>query len=269
MSGPSFSLDQVYQPRTSPVHGLDPRVRVVIATGFVVSVAALAPPGWAAFGLLEALLLATSAGARLGVLFPLGRAVIALPFVLAALPLAFTTPGTPLLHVPLLGDVTAAGLERGGVVLARAGLSVQAVILLTATTRFPDLLWALGRLGVPQTLVVIIGLAYRYLFVLGEEVLRMRRARAARSGRTAGDPGRPPAAWQAQVAGRMAGTLLVRALERSERVYLAMAARGFDGTPRGFERGAPPWRDIAVGAGATITLALIAWGSWRVPLLLG
>jgi cobalt/nickel transport system permease protein len=37
----------------------------------------------------------------------------------------------------------------------------------------------------------------------------------------------------------MVGSLFIRSYERSERVYAAMLARGFDGTVRGLERARP------------------------------
>jgi cobalt/nickel transport system permease protein len=69
---------------------------------------------------------------------------------------------------------------------------------------------------------MLAGFVYRYVFVLTDEVLRMKRARDSR-----GYQGRW--LWQAAVVGRMIGTLFLRSYERGERVYLAMLARGFEG----------------------------------------
>jgi cobalt/nickel transport system permease protein len=40
--------------------------------------------------------------------------------------------------------------------------------------------------------------------------------------------------WRARVAGGMAGSLFLRSLERSDRVYAAMLARGYNGDPPAF-----------------------------------
>jgi cobalt/nickel transport system permease protein len=69
---------------------------------------------------------------------------------------------------------------------------------------------------------------YRYLFVLADEVLRMLRAKSARSPRLAHKP-KPSILWEGRVAGSMVGSLFIRSIERSERVYSAMLSRGFDG----------------------------------------
>ena len=82
---------------------------------------------------------------------------------------------------------------------------------------------------------------WRYLFVLVDEVLRLMRAREARSGHPV-EPRRRriggSLAWRARVTGGMAGNLMLRSFDRSERIYAAMASRGYDGEVRGLPR--PP-----------------------------
>jgi cobalt/nickel transport system permease protein len=169
-------------------------------------------------------------------MFVLRRSLVALPFLLIALPIPFTTPGETLFAIPGLGwTLTMDGMLRFGGIMFRAWLAIQSAILLTATTPFPDLLWALGALRVPDSIVATIAFMYRYLFVLGDEALRMLRARASRSPRFNGQP-RPSLRWQGRVAGGMVGNLFLRSLARSERVYAAMLARGFDGRMRSRRR---------------------------------
>ena len=65
------------------------------------------------------------------------------------------------------------------------------------------------------------------------------RARAARSGAT-DDPDLPTGGsliWRAKTAGGMAGNLFTRSIERSERIYFAMLARGYDGEARSLPQG--------------------------------
>ena len=131
-------------------------------------------------------------------------------------------------------DVTLSGVERFVSISLKSWISVQAAILLTSTTPFPDLLVAMRAIRVPRLLVAIFGLMWRYLFVLADEALRLVRARAARSSDT-GIPGLRKGgslAWRAQTAGGMAGNLIMRSLDRSDRIYAAMLARGYDGEIR-------------------------------------
>jgi cobalt/nickel transport system permease protein len=78
-------------------------------------------------------------------------------------------------------------------------------------------------------LVSIIAFMYRYLFVLVDEVERLLRARTSRSARLPGVRGGGGLAWRAGVTGHMAGQLLIRSLDRSDRVFQAMQARGYRG----------------------------------------
>jgi cobalt/nickel transport system permease protein len=127
-----------------------------------------------------------------------------------------------------------AGLERFASIAVKSWISVQAAILLATTTPFPDLMVAMRAVRIPRMLVTIFGLMWRYLFVLVDEALRLMRARQARSGHS-DQPGLKPGgslAWRAGVTGNMAGSLFLRAFERSDRIYTAMLARGYDGEVR-------------------------------------
>lgn len=223
-----------YRPRPSLIHQLDARVKFVLALAFILTAALIPPGAWPAYVLLFTLILAAEILSELGVGYVMRRAALALPFVLAALPVLFTLPGEPLLRFRLLGldlALTAAGLERFLGIALKSWLSVQAAILLTASTPFPELLAAMRAVRIPSLLVAIFGLMWRYLFVLVDEALRLMRARAARSGHSE----RPDLkaggslAWRGRVAGGMAGSLFLRAFDRSDRIYQAMTARGYDG----------------------------------------
>jgi cobalt/nickel transport system permease protein len=192
---------------------------------------------WPAYLLLFAVVLAAEILSRLGVTYVIKRAALALPFALAALPMVFTTEGRLLFAIPLGGGSLAAtteGLARFASTVLKSWFSVQAAIVLTSSTPFPELLQAMRAIRVPKLLVAVFGLMWRYLFVLVDEALRLARARSARSGYPAGSQTRPggTVAWRAKVTGGMAGNLLLRAFERSERIYAAMLSRGYDGEAR-------------------------------------
>lgn len=227
-----YDLSDQYHHRSSFIHHLDPRVKVVV-TFFYILALSLTPEGaWWIFGFFLVLILAAVYLADLDFVFTIKRSFIVLPFVLAAIAVPFTTDGPSLFKIPGVGwTVTEPGAIRFVSILVRSWLAVQGAILLTATTRFSDLLWALGALRFPKPLVSTIGFMYRYLFVLADEALRMIRARAARSAQVPGRT-RPSVGWHGRVVGSMVGSLFLRALARSERVYAAMLARGYDGQMR-------------------------------------
>ena len=181
--------------------------------------------------LIWLVLVACSATAGLGP-FRLSRsAVIALPFAIAAFPLIFTVQAEIITTIslgPLDLTVSAEGIRRFFTILVGSWLSVQVALLLAFTTPFHDLVDALRELRVPRIIIAIISFMYRYLAVLTDEGSRMLRARDARSGGVDGRSG-GSIRWRATVTGRMVGSLFLRAYERSERIYAAMQARGFEG----------------------------------------
>lgn len=236
-----------YRAGDSPLHRLDPRVKLVTALALILGTVLLPERAWPAYPLLWALIGSLAAIGGLGAWRVARMGGLALPFALAAVTLLFTTPGPPVAQVAGL-TVTSAGLARFLAILLKSWLAVQAALLLSMTTHFADLLWALESLHVPGTLVAIIGVMYRYLFTLKEEAERLIRARAARSATAPDQKAGGGVVWRAQVAGGMIGNLFLRSYERSERVYAAMLSRGYDGRLRKLDPPPLTWRAVMLGA---------------------
>ena len=226
-----------YRPKASQVHRLDPRIKLALTVFFILTNTLLPVGAWPIYILLFVLVLSVEIISELGVSFVLKRSSLALPFVLAALPLILTIPGKTLFNLPVGSWVIHAsypGLTRFASIAIKSWLSIQATIVLASSTSFPDLLTAMRALHVPQMLVTIFGLMWRYIFVLVDEATRLLRARASRSGRCDLPGARQGGSifWRARVTGGMAGSLFLRAFERSDRIYMAMVSRGFDGEVR-------------------------------------
>jgi cobalt/nickel transport system permease protein len=249
-----------YQTRSSLIHRLDPRLKVLATVGFILSNGLLPDGAWLGFGLAWGVALLVSLLARLGVGYAFKRSFVALPFALAALTVLFALPGAPLASFqlgPWLLTITMPGLLRFVSIVVRSWLSLQMAILLVAVTSFPDLLHALRHLYVPDVLVSIISFMYRYLFVLTDETFRLLRARQARAASAPGQKSGGRLVWRAKVAGEMAGQLFLRAYERSDRVYNAMLARGYTGTLLTLNPHVMRRVDWLCAAAALATLALI------------
>jgi cobalt/nickel transport system permease protein len=196
--------------------------------------------------------------ARLGPFRTVRGSFIALPFMVAVLPLVFTRTGELLGTVdlgPVTLTVSGEGLREVATIVLKSWVSVQAALLLTFTTPFHDLIEGLRALRMPRIMVAIIGFMYRYLEVLTTEAGRMLRARAARSADAGTGRGGGTLRWRGRVAGNLVGSLFLRSYERSERIHGAMLARGFDGEFRYLA--GPPLRPTALAAFAT-TLAGLA-----------
>jgi cobalt/nickel transport system permease protein len=254
-----------YIDAASPVHALDARVKLLLALAAILALGLLPPDAWPGALVIAALIWLAVLKARVGLATILRRAFVALPFALAALTLVFSRPGEPLLQIalgPVVLRATDGGLLAFAAVVVKSWLSVQAALLLTATTHFTDLLHALRALRLPAVLVATLSFAYRYLFVLVDEAQRLVRARACRSAALPDRHAGGSIAWRAGVVGRMVGTLFLRSYERSERIYVAMLARGFSGelravTPRSLssvEQGL-----LLLGASALAAIVLLSY----------
>lgn len=226
-----------YRPANSLLHRADARIKFLLTIAFILT-SSLTPVGaWPVYIFLFTLILSMTLLSELGIRFVLVRASLALPFVLSALPVIFTTTGTALFTLPLgAWTLTASieGLARFISIALKSWLSVQAAILLASSTHFPELLQAMRAVRIPRLLVAMFGLMWRYLFVLVDEALRLMRARSARSG-VSDDPHKKvggSVVWRARVAGGMAGNLFLRGIERSDRTYVAMLSRGYNGEVR-------------------------------------
>lgn len=213
-------------------------------------------------------IVALSWSARLGPLRPARGAFFALPFMLAALPLVFTrgAPYLATIHLgPLALDISEEGLRAFTTIALKSWISVQAALLLAFTTPFHDLVDGLRELRLPRVMVAIVSFMYRYLGVIGDEASRMNRAKASRSADRGGRGAGGSLRWRAGVTGSMVGSLFLRSYERSERVYAAMQARGFDGELRYLP--GPPipstalgWFVVAIVALVAFEVAAHAWG---------
>jgi len=255
-----------FQTGYSLVHRTDARVKLVLALAFIFTTALTPVGAWSIYLLLLVIVLSLEVLSDVGVVYIFKRALLALPFILAALPLIFTIPGTSLFSFSLgTWEIPASipGVERFISVALKSWISIQMAILLTTTTPFPDILVAMRAVRIPRLLVAIFGLMWRYLFVFADEALRLLRARAARSGvsdLTGLQPG-GSIAWRAQTAGGLAGNLFMRSLERSERIYVAMLARGYDGEIRALPQGEMEthnWIVLGIGGGILILVLLLS-----------
>lgn len=222
-----------YEARESVLHRADARVKVPAVFLTVLAVTSTREGDWLGLALLVIPVVVGAYASKLGPWFVLRRTFLALPFVLVALPLAFTRPGETVFTVPLLGwTASDDGLTAVATILARSWIAVAITALLVSTTTVVEILRALRTFRVPRLLVATIFFAYRYFFVIGEEAVRMLRARDSRSASIPGHRAGGTLRWRARVAGYMVGSLFVRSLDRSERVYAAMQARGYAGEPQ-------------------------------------
>jgi cobalt/nickel transport system permease protein len=253
----------------SRIHKIDARVKVIFTLAFIIFLNLTPAGAWPAYVLFFCLILSLILLARLGVGEVLKRSLLAIPFVIAALPLIFTGPA-PVFPVLLpFGwqfSYSSAGTVRFASIVLKSWISMLAAILLATTTRFPDLLVGLQQLKMPKILIAVIGLMWRYLFLISGEATRMINARKSRS--PASQANRRAGGtiwWRAQVTGGMAGSLFLRSIERSERVYTAMLSRGYNGEQKTLSSPSLSGREWTLLAVGIIILTLL----WLLGIVTG
>jgi cobalt ECF transporter T component CbiQ len=213
--------------RNGLLQRLDPRVKLVTMIGTLVAVAFVHSLPLLALAYVGTVILAAVSGLPLGffikrvwLFIPIFTGIVVLPATLSVV-----TPGDVILplwhwHGHTHG-VTEQGLHGAGIIVTRVATSISLVVLLTLTTPWVRLLAALRALGVPKIFVLVIGMAYRYLFLLLDTVDDMYTARKART------LGQDREGRRFVAAG--AGTLFGKSHQLSEEVHQAMVARGYTG----------------------------------------
>jgi cobalt/nickel transport system permease protein len=238
----------------SPVQKIDPRVKVIFVFIYSFSVALLVN--------FPALVIALSASiamafiARLGFRETIKRLTLAnILILLLWLVLPLTFKGDAVFSIGPL-----AFTREGLLVSARITLKSNAILLalmaLITTMSIATLGHAMSRLMIPDKIVSLFLITYRYIFVMKQEYERLLRAARARGFRPRTN------IHTYRTYAYLVGMLLVRAVERAERVHKAMICRGFRGkfySLREFSMSPLDWAwCIAMGALITV-LELTEW----------
>ncbi|GAB4151429.1 MAG: cobalt ECF transporter T component CbiQ [Planctomycetaceae bacterium] len=192
-------------------HQLPSPVKVLMVTGIILLAAVIPAAHWPVHGVLLTLVFIAHSLARIPLRTLFRRLLVFLPIVVL---LSLSFP---------LSQGFESGWPMMWAILLRSTLAFLAVLWLVNVMPIDELLVTLRRLRVPAVFVATLSFMYRYLFLLWEEMETMRLAREARSfGRAS-----LPARWRTSV--HLIGMLLIRSMERAERVHSAMCARGWDG----------------------------------------
>jgi cobalt ECF transporter T component CbiQ len=201
------------------LQSLDPRVKVVGLLCLIVAVAACRRLEVIAG--LFAVAVGLAIASRIGLRKLLGWVWIPVLFFTGAiaLPAIFLTPGASVSGLP----ITETGLRSAAFLVSRAETSATLSVLLVLSTPWPHVLKALRVLRFPVVLVAILGMTYRYIFVILQTAFDMFESRKSRT------VGVLDAAERRRVAASAVGVLLSKSVHLSGDVHLAMQSRGFRG----------------------------------------
>ena len=211
-------LDSIAEMDT-PIHRLDPRAKVLTTLLFIVyvvsfdkyEIARLLP-----FFLFPAFLVGM---ANIPFGYLVRKLIIVSQFVL------FIGIFNPFLDREIIFQAGFLHVSGGWIsllsILLRFTLTVGAALLLIATTGFPAICMALEKLGMPRIFAVQMLMLYRYIFVLIEESIRLIRGYTLRAF--------SKKKMRYQVFKQLLGNLLLRTLDRAQRIHMAMLSRAFSG----------------------------------------
>lgn len=200
-----------YSRGTTVCHRLPARLKVLLALVTIVATLLIPVSHWPLHGCIACLLFVAHTIAQIPLRYLVHRVMILLPVA-----------GLAAIAVPLSRGTSAAWEIAAGIIV-RSIVAFLAGLWLVNTTPFDRLLVAFRQLGMPRVGVALLAFTYRYVFVVFDELARMRTAQRARTfGRRS-----PLAVWLSAV--RLVAMLLIRSMNRADRVHNAMLSRGWTG----------------------------------------
>jgi len=206
----------------SPVHRLDPGIKVLTTLFFIITVVSM--DKYSVSGLLPFFIYPV----YLASMGNISRKYIARKLLYLSVFALFIGIFNPVFDRSTafqLGGITVTGgWVSFASIMVKYALTVSAALVLLAVTGFHRICGALERFRVPPVFIIQLMFLYRYIFLLVEEAMGLSRARALRSFSSKG--------MSFRVFVPLLGQLLLRTLDRAQRIHLAMCCRGFDGHVR-------------------------------------
>lgn len=143
-------------------------------------------------------------------------------FLWLFLPFSFSSPGeTIAVFGPL--EATREGVDLACLLTVKGNAVALGAMAFLGTSSVHRLAAAAARMGAPEKMLALFALMFRYVQVLGQEHARLRLAMRARGFR----PCMSMHSYRSYA--NLVGMLLVRSLERAERIHAAMRCRGYCG----------------------------------------
>jgi len=243
-----------YTEGNSALHRLDTRIKLVCAITAIFCIVALSH--WYVpllfFGVCFGLVIYSRAKIKVYI----DRLLIPLTLItFIGIIMPFTYGTTIIARVPLLTiPVYSQGIYFGVLVFTRAISAVSVLNLLILVTPISSVMDSLAWFHVPAVLIDTMLIMFRYIGILADESTRMYRAQASRCGHS------KSVGYFSKLTniGNIAGSLLVRAFDRSIKVGNAMVSRGYTGKYSLFtlEKKKLPEKDAL--AGSLIIIASIS-----------
>jgi cobalt/nickel transport system permease protein len=245
---------EVFAEGDSILHKLDPRVKIFVLFIFAVlcaiSKGLLVPSLFLLFSLILILIARPDFKTLLN---RVGSANFFILFIWLFVP--FTYKSSPYVNLGFL-KISYPGIKYALSITLKCNAIILATIALLATSTVFNLAHAMLHLKVPAKLVTIFFLFYRYITVMHEEYIKIKRAVLARGFNS------KTSMHTYKTYAYIVGALLLKSFERSEEVYKAMLCRGFKGFFPLLEHFKLKTCDIILGSIFTLCTVLIYLLQW-------
>ncbi|MEP6715777.1 MAG: cobalt ECF transporter T component CbiQ [Terriglobia bacterium] len=204
------------------LQAIDPRIKVAGLFGLIVAVAASRRLWVIEAIFVFSVMLALSSQIKLARLLHWFWIPVLFFTGTLALPAIFLTPGRPVASLRGI-YVTVQGIRTASFLISRAEAASTLSALLVLTTPWPWILKSLRTFRCPIVMVAILGMTYRYIFVILRTAFEMFESRKSRT------VGTLEPRERRRLAASAAGVLLSKSLHLAGDVHLAMQSRGFRG----------------------------------------
>lgn len=147
------------------------------------------------------------------------------------------------------------GLDQAGNLVARALAATSCLYFLMLTVPFNELLHVLRRLRIPEIVLELMLVMYRFIFVLLDVAANIRVAQLSRGGHHGFRN-------TMQDMGRLFVQVFVCAMEKQRKLAIGLAARGFEGTIRVYQvrdYQMPPRYYVEVVIGVLVLIGMEWW----------
>lgn len=270
-------ISESFSKKSGLLQSLDPRAKLISILAIVFATSLIGDLRILIY--VYSLMLLLTYLSKIDVWFFIKRVWLFIPIFagIIAVPMIFNVffPGDPIIQLVHLGAgmhlgpfplpesifITRQGVNAATIFTIRVATCVSAVVLLFLTTPQQTLFKSLRTVGVPKLYVLTLEMTYRYIFLLMDLIREMYVAKKARTIKAGG-----LLEEQKWVGGRI-GYTLMRSLDTSEKVHMAMMSRGYNGDVKIMQEIRMAYRDYIAGATAismSVVLVLISQNIIRV-----
>ncbi|MHC1588797.1 MAG: cobalt ECF transporter T component CbiQ [Methermicoccaceae archaeon] len=217
------NLERMVVEGDSPLHNLDARVKLLGAVALIFGIISMQHPVIPFLIFLSATLACLAIGMPLKVY---AKRLVVLPFSIAFVVLVvvlFTYGGAHQIASVLGLPIYTEALSFAVLLFSRIVASISVLTVFIATTRVSDASEAMLWFRIPKVVVDLTLMMLRYIHLLSQEATTMYHAHTSRCGFSK----RLGYRQKVNNLATIAGSLILRALKRGERVYAAMLSRGY------------------------------------------